>query len=98
MGLVDGFTLEVKRLAVKLAAILPYAMTTAVLEELAQIQISDSRVWEMVQVAGAKADQYQTQQAEAASAVPDPDEISRGITLTQTGLAATMDGAPGDMG
>jgi hypothetical protein len=91
--LVDGFTPEVKRLAVKLAAILPYALTTAVLDELAQIQISDSRVWKIVQVAGAMADHQLIQQAEAANAMPNPDEISRGITPTPTCLAATMDGA-----
>lgn len=88
----DGFTPEVKRLAVKLAAITAYAMAEEMLDELAEIHVSGSRIWEAVQSAGVNANSVLTQQAEQASALPDLAEISPGIAKTSTRLAATMDG------
>ncbi len=89
----DGFTSEVKRLAVKLAAVVPYALSEELLDELAAIHISGSRIWAAVQAAGVNANQHLTQQAEQASALPDPDAISPGMAKTAARLAVTMDGA-----
>lgn len=78
----------------KLAALAPYAVAEALLEELAEIHISGSRIWQAVQHAGINANQHLTQQAERACALPALNlaTISPGVTKTATRLAATMDG------
>lgn len=93
LGIGDGFSPGVKRLAVKLAALGPYELAAALLDELAGVPISPSRIWAAVQAAGVAASQHLAAQAASASALPDPDEISPGLPKTATRLATTMDGA-----
>jgi hypothetical protein len=93
LGISDGFTPGVKRLAVKMAALMPYGLAEETLAELAEIHMCGSRIWEAVQEAGVAANAHLHTQAEQASALPNPDEISPGVAKTTTRLAATMDGA-----
>lgn len=93
LGIRDGFTPQVKRLAVKLAAIMPYGWAEELLSELAEIGMCGSRIWTQVQQAGGAVNAHLKAQAEQANALPNSDEISPGVAKTAMRLAATMDGA-----
>lgn len=88
-----GYSPQLKRLMVKLAARLPYAEAEEVLAELAEVQVSDSTIWGQVQEVGKRAEAYLVEQAQQHAALPDPDEISRGIVSSTTNMGVSMDGA-----
>lgn len=93
LGIHSYYSPQVKRLAVKLAALLPYAEAEELMAELAQINISDTTIWEQVQEVGAAAEAYLEQGAQQHSALPNLDEISAGITPSAVSLGVSMDGA-----
>ena len=89
----DAFSREVKRWAVKLATLMPYEQAEEVISDLAAVGFSDSAIWRCVQQMGQQANDHLTQQAQQHAALPDPDQISRGIALTAAPLGVSMDGA-----
>ena len=88
----DAFSREVKRWAVKLATLMPYEQAEEVISDLTNVGFSDSAIWRCVQEVGQKADNHLMQQAQQRTALPDPDQISRGIACTAAPLGASMDG------
>lgn len=89
----ETFSPGLQRWAVKLGALMPYAQAEELLGELAAVGCSDSAIWRCVQRAGQQANDYLTAQAQRQAALPDPDQISRGIAPTAPPLAVSLDGA-----
>lgn len=93
LGIQAGFTVGVKRLAVKVATMLSYAAAETLLDELADIQMAGSRIWQEVQTVGVAATDWIEAQTAVANALLNPSEISAGLAVTPIRLAATLDGA-----
>ena len=89
----DAFSPGVKRWAVKLAALMPYAQAQDVLIDLAEVNMSDSTIWRCVQQVGECANDYLTEQAQQRTALPDPDQISTGIAPLAPPMGVSVDGA-----
>ena len=92
LGVTAGCSAGLRRLAVKLAATAPYETAAGILGELGGNYLASSHIWTLVQQAGHSACAYQAEQAREACALPDLDQISRGIALEPVQLAATLDG------
>jgi hypothetical protein len=89
----DAFSLGVKRWAVKLAALMPYAQAEDVLSDLAEVHVSDSSIWRCVQQVGEHANDALTERAQQRTALPNPDQISTGIAPIAPPLGVSVDGA-----
>jgi len=81
------------KLAVWLDALLTFAQTESVLQQVGQMVMSDSSAWRQLQSSGTQARALEAAQRAAATATPDRQQIVPGEARGDERLAATLDGA-----
>jgi len=81
-----------RHLAVWLSGLLTFEQAASVLEKVGQVALSDSTAWRQAQAAGAQALAVEATQRAAATALPEREQIMPGESVTETRMAAALDG------